>query len=953
MLQKFYEEFKSIGVEPFRSYYVPFSADAARSENREDSARFVSLNGMWGITAYESPLDVSDEALRRPPAGTIPVPSCVQFHGYDYFQYANAGFPIVYDPPYVSERNPVFHYTRKFAAKKEGKLYLVFEGVDSCFYVYVNEKFVGFSQVSHRLSEFDITGFVKDGDNKLDVIVLKWCAGTYFEDQDKLRYTGIFRDVYLLKRPEKHLWDYRVRTDTDGTVTFTPTGADAEVLFDGVRKIVKEGETAVFCVAEPRLWSAEDPYLYEMTIESCGERIFEWVGIRTVKVENGLFLVNGAPVKLMGVNRHDAHPRTGQTVSDEDIVTDLKLMKKLNVNAIRTSHYPNKPEFYRLCDKYGFYVMAESDLETHGIVCQGISYGHNDFPGLFSHMANEERFAYTTLDRQKCNVCLHMNRPSVVIWSMGNESGYGSNFEQAARWIKSADDRPIHYEGLFHIDRSVSGEDSYYTASVDIVSRMYPEYSWIEEKYLTDEKENRPLVVCEYCHAMGNSPGDLKTYWDVIDAHERCMGAFVWEWCDHAVETERGKFRYGGDFGEYQNEGNFCVDGLVTPDRKIKTGALEMKTVYAPLKFTFTDSGVTVFNRNYFTRIMGAINVEYKNAGRTERVELLSVDIPPRSSAELPLTDAQTVILRYFAPETKGLIEKGELLAWASRESFVETKSEKTETNVVFSVEGRMMTVTEGENRYIFDRTSGEMVSVTCGGDRICGKFALGIWRAPTDNDKEERIEWQRYYLPHCKNDARKITTEGSRLKVSGILAAQRYAPAVRYLLTYTFYKGGFSAEIEYETAEYLAFLPRIGFDVALSKSYDKVVYYGYGPMESYIDKRLAAVCDLYEQKVGEDMTHYIRPQETGAHWGTRFAEISDKKRALRAEGEFSFSALPYSAAILTETAHDDQLPESDGTYARFDFFNAGIGSNSCGPRLEERFRTPKSAKATICFYVR
>lgn len=952
MTEKYHERFESVGTEPFRSYYIPFPEGAGRAERREESGRFVSLNGTWGITAYESPLDVPDTFFRRKPAGEIPVPACVQFYGYDCFQYTNAAYPIPFDPPYVPEKNPTFHYTRAFEAKKEGRVYLVFEGVDACFYVYVNGKFVGFSQVAHRLSEFDVTPFIRDGSNRLDVIVLKWCAGTYFEDQDKLRYTGIFRDVYLLLRPEKHLNDYRIRTDIDGTVRFTPYGADAVVTFNGETGSVRDGETAAFTVPSPRLWSAEDPYLYDMTIDACGERIFERVGIRTTEVSGGVFRINGKPVKLMGVNRHETNPRTGQTVTDEDTLADLKLMKKLNVNAIRTSHYQDKPEFYRMCDEYGFYVMAESDLESHGICDQGCKFGHTDFNGLYSHMANDERFLYTTVERQKCNVLLNVNRPSVVIWSMGNESGWGSNFEKASAWIKSADDRPVHYEGIWNCDRTGYGEDTYYSRAVDFASRMYPDPAWIKDNYMGDGKEFRPLVLCEYCHAMGNGPGDFKAYWDLIDADERLCGGFVWEWCDHAVEIAPGKFRYGGDFGEYRHDGNFCVDGLVTPDRKIKTGALEMKKVYAPLSFTFTDAGVKVFNRNYFVHAAGTVEAEYKYVGKPAGKETFPIDIPPRQSAELPLASAQTVILRYFAPQDEGLLAKGELLAWDSRAEAAETDTKIVPADVAFTDGGRYLDVTEGERKYRFDRISGGIVSVTKGGKTFCGPVSLDVWRAPTDNDRNERVEWEKYYLPHCENYARSCTAADNRVTVKGVLAAQKYSPAVRYTLTYTFFTGGFAAAIEYETAEYLRYLPRIGFTVKLDKRYDKVTYYGYGPAESYIDKRCAAVCDLYTHKVGEDMVRYIKPQETGSHYGTRFAEISDGKSALRAEGNFSFSALPYSQKTLTDTAHDDELPAPDGTYVRIDYFNAGIGSNSCGPALDERYRTPAEGRGEVRVFI-
>ena len=952
MIDRYFESFESVGLEPFRSYYIPFSDSVSRPSGRETSDRFVSLNGNWGITAYESPQEVPDAFWRKKSAAEIPVPSCVQCHGYDYYQYTNVAYPIPYDPPFVPEKNPTFHYTRDFQASGEGKLYLVFEGVDSCFYVYVNGKFAGFSQIAHRLSEFDITSLVKAGNNRLDVIVLKWCAGTYFEDQDKLRYTGIFRDVYLLSRPVGHIRDYRIKTSTDGSVEFTPYGADAAVTFCGETLQARDGQTVRFKVESPRLWSAEDPYLYDMTVDAAGERIFERVGIRSVEVKDGVFLVNGKAVKLMGVNRHETDPVTGQTVSDESVINDLRIMKSLNVNAIRTSHYQNKPEFYRMCDEYGFYVMAEADLESHGVLSQGESFGYKDFCGVYCHLATQEQFAYTTVERQKCNVLLNINRPSVVIWSMGNESGWGDNFEKASAWIKSVDDRPVHYEGIWNCDRETYGKDIYYSEAVDFASRMYPVPSWITDDYLADEKEKRPLVLCEYCHAMGNGPGDFELYWNLINENDRLSGAFVWEWCDHAVKTGEGKFRYGGDFGEYRHDGNFCVDGLITPDRKIKPGALEMKQTYAPLSFEFTESGMKVFNRNYFTNTCGALEVEYKILGKRRGKETIAIDIPPREQRVYPLRGECSAYVAYYAPEDKGLLRKGELLAFACREKAVDTSTATKEAEVRAERKGRELTVSAGRLSYRFDCATGVMASVSKDGKPFCGALELGIWRAPTDNDRNERVEWEKHYFQHCENAARTVSAEGNRVTVKGALVAQSFTPAVRYTLVYEFFDGGFSASIDYDTARYVKFLPRIGFTVKLDGAFDKVTYYGYGPQESYIDKRVAAVRDLYSHKVGEDMVHYIKPQETGSHYGTQFAEISDGKRALRAEGDFSVNVLPYSQKCLTDTAHDDELPASDGTYARFDYFNAGIGSNSCGPDLAEQYRTPSSAKGKITFFV-
>lgn len=951
MPEKYYERFESVGVAPFRSYYVPFSADAS-PDVRTASARFTSLNGEWGITEYKSFADVPEHFYRAKTAGVIPVPSCVQMHGYDAIQYTNVNYPIPFDPPYVPTENPAYHYTRTFELKKDERKYLVFEGVDACFYVYVNGKFVGFSQVSHRLSEFDITDFVKDGVNRLDVLVLKWCAGTYLEDQDKFRFTGIFRDVYLLSRPENHIKDYRIRTTLD-SVTFTPIGADATVTFDGQVRFVRDGQAETFTVTDPIQWSAENPHLYDMTIDAAGERIFEKVGLRTTEVKDGVYLFNGKPIKLMGVNRHDFNCRTAATVTTDDILQDMRLMKRLNVNAIRTSHYPNCPEFYRMCDEHGFYVVAESDLESHGITTQGDRFDHGDnWVGLYCHMANDPMFEYATIERQKCNVLLHINRPSVVMWSMGNESGMGANFEKASAWIKSVDDRPVHYESISVTDRARYGDEAYYdTKAVDVNSRMYPPAEWMRDEYLTDARETRPLFLCEYCHAMGNGPGDFKAYWDVIDSSDRLMGGCVWEWCDHGIEVEPGKFRYGGDFGEYMHDGNFCVDGLVTPDRKVKSGALEMKAVYAPLRFTFRPGYVTVLNRNYFTTVDTVLAVEYKEMGKKLSTGAIPVRLAPREARDYPIDEAQTVIVRYATDKPCGLLAAGEVLASGSFVTPVDTDTPVEPIEPTCKYSGRLLHVTAGKLAYTFDCTSGVLTEIRKNGKPFCGAFPLTVWRAPTDNDRNVRRNWEENYLQYVANTARSVTVEDGKVVVNGILASQRFTPAVRYTLTYTFFAEEFGAAIDYTVHDRIKFLPRIGFSVKLPHTYDKVTFYGYGPQESYIDKRQAAALDVYSYRVG-DMEAYIKPQETGSRYGVRFVEISAGRSALRAEGDFSFSALPYSAETLTRTAHADELPASDGTYVQVDYYQSGIGSNSCGPELAEEFRTPRSAKKEIKIFV-
>ncbi|MBQ9714109.1 MAG: hypothetical protein IJV83_02175 [Clostridia bacterium] len=573
------ESFKRIGVEPHRSYYIPFAeTDKVKSvygiADRKSSTRFLSLDGIWQIKAHRSIEEVAvDESLEQ----TIPVPACVQMHGFDQIQYLNVQYPFPVLLPRVTRDNPCWHYRRFFhLEKKESeRYYLNFEGVDNAFYLYVNGEYKGYSQISHATSEFDVTDLVKDGENRIDVLVLKWSVSTYLECQDKYRFSGIFRSVYLLKRPEKHITDYRVVTSFAGEygiLTFyNESPVDIRLEFLRQTAFVKAGKRVEFTVKNPKKWTAETPALYTLTLFSEGEKIVEKVGFREVSIDGKVFKINGKAIKLKGVNRHDFNTDTGATVSLANIVQDLRLMKTLNVNAVRTSHYPNMPEFYQLCDKFGLFVMDEADLEMHGAATRDGGYEHT----LWSEYAENEFFSEGILDRHTALVERDKNRPCVVIWSLGNESSFGKAFFKGAKYIRNRDKtRPVHYEGLQEANKKY-----YYTKLVDMVSMMYPSLEKIEKDVLNNPKETRPFVLCEYTHAMGNSCGDIADYWALINANEQCMGGFVWEWADHGVRTKKG-FLYGGDFGEKEHDGNFCCDGLVTADRKLKSAALEMQAVY-------------------------------------------------------------------------------------------------------------------------------------------------------------------------------------------------------------------------------------------------------------------------------------------------------------------------------------------------------------------------------------
>ena len=576
---KEFEKFDRIGTMPHRSYYIPFADnDVIRTkhgiQDRMSSSRFMSLDGVWQIKKLDHVEDfVIDEKLED----RIPVPACVQMHGYDHIQYLNTRYPFPVMLPHLPYENPCWHYRRTFNLKKKPgeKYYINFEGVDSAFYLYVNGQFKGYSQISHATSEFDVTELVENGENTLDVLVLKWCISTYLECQDKFRFSGIYRNVYLLTRPEKHITDYKIATrlsESDGILSFTnESQVDIKLVFEDQSVIVPADMKTEIILPRIKPWTAEKPNLYTLEIYANGEKIEESIGFREVTIDGKVFKINGTPVKLKGVNRHDFNCETAATVSLEDMAKDIHLMKELNVNAVRTSHYPNSPEFYLLCDKFGIYVMDEADLEMHGACTRD---GRYDIP-LWKEYAENKFFEPGITDRHTALVERDKNRTSVIIWSLGNESSFGKAFFKGANYIKNRDKtRPVHYEGLQNADSKY-----YYTELVDMVSMMYPSFEKIRTDVLDNPKENRPFVLCEYTHAMGNSCGDIAEYWDMIYNNEQMMGAFVWEWADHGIKTEDG-FLYGGDFEEPEHDGNFCADGLLTPDRKLKSNALEMMAVY-------------------------------------------------------------------------------------------------------------------------------------------------------------------------------------------------------------------------------------------------------------------------------------------------------------------------------------------------------------------------------------
>lgn len=931
MIKDYYKTTKAQGVEPSRSYYVPFSLNDNKSYDRENSGRFISLNGKWKITPYESVLDV-DGFWENEGESEIDVPSCVQYNGYDYFQYTNTRYPFPFNPPHIPLKNPAYHYSRCFEwDNTDEKAYMVFEGVDSCFYLYVNGKEVGYSNISHRLSEFDITSYVVNGNNKIDVLVLKWNAGSYLEDQDKWRFTGIFRDVYILRRPQAHITDYKIETDihgTDGTVIFkNKNDISVEVSFNGEQKTALPQGYVVFTVKNARFWSAETPYLYDMAISANGEIIYNRVGIRTSEIKNGVYLFNGKPIKFYGVNRHDFHPEKGYAVSREDMLKDVLLMKSLNVNAVRTSHYPSSPLFYELCDEYGFYVMSEADLESHGSVTSKGGYDEK----LYALVADNELFEQGIVERNICNVEEHKNFTSVVMWSLGNESGWGKNFKKALYEVEKRDNRPVHYES---INTNFVSEDEYYKDSgLKTVSKMYATPEWMQSGYLKDTKETRPFVLCEYAHAMGNGPGGLKEYWEVMESSDRFFGGFIWEWADHGVKygKEQG-FKNGGDFGEYLHDGNFCMDGIVTADRKIKAGTLQMKYYYQPLKFEKQDNSLKVTNKNFFKTETGELIINGKKQ---------SVCIAPRESIEITVPNGD-IKAQYFVDGNE-----------VARAQFLCEKPKTEFKPVCITTEkcGHILAVKAGGNKYAIDLQSGEIEKVETNGKKY-GAIKLNLWRVPTDNDMFINKKWQDAMIKQARPFVEKYEIKNNSILFDVFVGVASRLAILTAQIGYLFSNHGVMITIDYlqTNTENYEYIPRIGLALQLDKSFDKLKYRAYGNGETYSDMYEYAFKENYESTVEGQYYHYVKPQESGSHYLPDYAEVSDGKHTVRIVGMTSFSVLPYSVKQIETADHDYELPESDGTYLCADFYMSGLGSNSCGPLPQESYRVPKSGKGKIIF---
>ena len=976
---------------PARAYYIPASKRMDNLvEHREESDRMQLLNGTWKFQYFNSIYDIQDSFFEKnydtENFDEIQVPSVWQMAGYDTHQYTNIRYPFPFDPPYVPQDIPCGVYVHTFEYSRDEKApksFLNFEGVDSCFYVWINGSYIGYSQVSHMTSEFDVTDVLQDGTNTVAVLVMKWCDGSYLEDQDKFRMSGIFRDVYILKRPKQAISDYHIKTRIEDMLAkveiemkfYSPLNVkisieDRNGAVVALGSIAEEGK-AVLEIASPELWNTENPYLYKLILETENEVIVDHIALRKIEIKDQVIYLNGQKIKFRGVNRHDSDPVTGFTINPEQITTDLTLMKQHNFNAIRSSHYPNAPFFYEMCDKYGFMVIDEADIEAHGpfMIYRKEDTDYNRFKRWNEKIADDPVWEEAIVDRVKLMVERDKNRFCIVMWSMGNESAYGCNFEKALEWTKTFDpDRITQYESA----RYRNYDETYDYSNLDVYSRMYPALSEIQE-YL-DKDGSKPFLLVEYCHSMGNGPGDFEDYFQMIQDNDKMCGGFVWEWCDHAIAhgtAENGKtiYAYGGDHGEEIHDGNFCMDGLVYPDRTVHTGLLEYKNVYRPARVISYDkeSGELVLH-NYmdFDDLKDYVKISYELtqdglviskgilpefsvAPHGEGKTNLKINVPENGKCylkliyhlkkELPLLDEDHILgfdeIEVSKEDTKcKLAEK-----WIPK-TVVDSELQVNENDTQIHIKGR-------EFAYTIDKRTALFTEMKFAGrEYLNHPMELNIWRAPTDNDMYIKSEWKKAH--YDKAYTRAYTTEvvqgkhGVKITSHASVVAETVQKILDVTITWKIEVAGkIDADIAVTKDDEFPDLPRFGVRMFLDKKLSAVRYFGMGPQESYCDKHQAASHGLYRADVGDLHEDYIRPQENGSHYDCEYVELNNSRYGIVASAEkaFSFNASYYTQEELEKKTHNYELIESDSVVFCVDYALNGIGSNSCGPVVLDQYR--------------
>lgn len=965
-----------------RAYYIPYAnkedAMNAMPDKEIQSKQYKSLNGEWKFKYLETPLDLPENIGSITFDTIIPVPSCWECYGYGQVQYLNVNYPFQYDPPYTHTINPVGVYSRSFKVSNTGNQYIVFEGVGSYFELYINDMYVGMSRGTHMQAEFNISPYVTMGDNKVSVVVYTYNAESYLEGQDCFRFHGIFRDVYILERPENHIHDIYIKASPENGIKVELTFVKGKLPYE--ISYFSPDKTEITEFNNPALWSAEKPNLYGVLIHCNGEYIYRRVGFRTVKTsDKGELLINGVSVKLKGVNRHDSNPKYGYCTTLEDMKQDILLMKQHNINCVRTSHYPNHPAFYEMCDYYGIYVMDECDQETHGIEHV---FGLRSVESIDAIASNSE-WLPSLMGRMQRMVERDKNFTCIFSWSLGNEGQFGINHIKMSEWTKSRDDtRLIHYERTVFPSTASGADQMDIHPCVDIISRMYISTQNVKiQGEIT--KDKRPYFMGEYEHAMGLGPGEMTEYWDLFYKYPRLIGGCVWEWCDHAFEIELkdGKhgYIYGGDSGEFPHDGNRCCDGLVFPDRRPSTGLLEYKKVIEPLKIDCIDiqnGEFELLNRMDFTDLSEmAFSYRVLCDGKLVQQKSFYVEASPHKSTrikldyDLPKTAKYGAFVEIYmdAKEASLWCEKGFNIAWAQ----FEIPTERIKNNVeclqcVNVIETNRYVEVETENKQIkFDKAFGTICSLKkCGKELLARPLDLNIWRATTDGEKFVKNNWKAEYFHKVFLKVKDVDvvseSERCRIMVYGLLGASARAPIFDVNIEYIITSKGVDISIHAVKNEVkptrrsapeettfnlpvkqdIEEIPRFAMRIPLISDFEALEYFGKGPRENYIAFDSHAKMGLWESTVTEEYEPYIRPQECGNHLGVRMLKIYGQESiVIEAKKDFEFSALHYTIEELDEKEHAYELEESNSTELIVAYKSRGIGSNCCGPELLDKNR--------------
>lgn len=984
-----------IGCEEPRAYFIPYQDEkSAVNDIREKSNRLTSLCGDWKFKFFSSEQLLDDfcaPSYSTDDFDTITVPKSWQMElgrGYDVPQYVNHMYPFPVDPPNLPRDNPCGLYVREIEVRDidNRDTFLVLEGVDSCFYLYVNDVFVAYSEVSHSTDEINIGTYLHSGINTLKILVMKWCVGSYLEDQDKYRLSGIFREVYLLSRPKERMQDISiVATATenclDGVLdlNFHLIGSPelSYQLLDSQGEVVLQETVRSFrsTLKNVNLWSDELPNLYTLLVR-CADEYFAFpIGFKRIEVKNRIVYLNGQKIKAKGVNRHDNDPQTGAAVSYEQMRRDLLLMKAHNINMVRTSHYPNDPRFLALCDRLGMYVCNEADLECHGMLrCTNPRAKYTDADWNVLTDAPEWTEAY--LDRAKRLVLRDRNHPSVIMWSVGNESGYGRNHRVMADYIhKEAPMTLVQDDGATRaLMENVFSDDPEMQKQgvcdfVDIDSRMYLAPSVCVEKYLENPYLTKPFWLCEHSHAMGNSAGCLSEYWETIYERDSFFGGCVWEFSDHSVNIgslEYPKYTYGGDFGETPNDGNFCVDGLVGPNREIHSSLLEYKQVIKPVKvkrIDFSSGMIEIQNLRYFTSLedMDLIwSIEWDGKIiRRGRIEKLSV--LPQSTEAYSIQISDLCRLKGFVYLTCSFVQNTEK-EWAPvgyEVGFEQFEMPSLPRESVGTLPKNLLRIASEQDAFVVSagnvtvnvsRTHGVITKIVKGRQPLISQpIVPNFWRAPTDNDRYIRYEWEKEGLQnlkiHCYNCSIAEQKENHVMIQSHLVAAMDgKTPVSKMDVQYIIDKNGkISIKCQAAMRDYLPRLPRFGFQLQMPKEFENIRWFGMGMVESYSDKCHASKMGWYDCTVEDHFVHYIKPQENMAHSKTKFLTVTDQKIGLaflnNAEmEEFSFNCCHYTPLQISQTMHDYELKPLEDTVVNIDYAQSGIGSESCGLALNPKW---------------